>query len=153
MDNSLSSLQSLLGQIKVSIHRDLPEQIAPICGDAKQLEIVFLNLMKNAVQAMDGRNGGGENRLSLTGQEQDSSVFISVKDTGPGIAARDVGRIFEPYFTTKGHKGTGMGLYLSQQIVKAHGGSIEVRSEEGKGTEFIVRLPKHPTSGKKNEAA
>src|SRR5258708_4773581 len=56
MDNSLSSLQSLLGQIKVSIHRDLPEQIAPICGDAKQLEIVFLNLMKNAVQAIDRKS-------------------------------------------------------------------------------------------------
>jgi signal transduction histidine kinase len=67
---------------------------------------------------------------------------LKVKDSGPGIKRTEVGHLFEAYFTTKGSSGTGMGLFLSHQVVKAHGGSIDVRTEEGKGTEFTVRLPK-----------
>ena len=70
-------------------------------------------------------------------------MTASIKDSGPGIKRTDVGHLFEAYFTTKGSEGTGMGLFLSRQVIKAHGGSIDVKSEEGKGTEFIIRLPKY----------
>ena len=69
-------------------------------------------------------------------------MIASIKDSGPGIKRTDIGHLFEAYFTTKGSDGTGMGLFLSRQVIKAHGGSIDVKSEEGKGTEFIIRLPK-----------
>jgi len=148
---ALSALDHLLSQSAVKVHRDIPERLPAIQGYAKQLEIVFINLIKNAVEAMDkaetGNRGNGESALLvLSGSEQDGSVLISVKDTGEGIAAKDLGRIFELNFTTKGRRGTGMGLYLTQQIVKSHGGTIEVKSEIGKGTEFVVRLPKYAKS-------
>ena len=64
-----------------------------------------------------------------------------MEDTGRGIAPEDLPRIFEPFFTTKGNHGTGLGLAVSWGIVEAHGGSLEVRSETGRGTCFTLRLP------------
>jgi signal transduction histidine kinase len=139
LDRSLAELQSGARYGHVMIQRDLPVGLPAIYGDAKQLEIVFVNLIKNALQAMDGMSEG--QKLTLSAQENAGLIVISIEDTGPGIATKDLGRIFEPYYTTKGHKGTGMGLYLAQQIIKAHGGSIDVESVEGQGTEFIVKVP------------
>ena len=65
-----------------------------------------------------------------------------IKNVKDQVAKVGIGHLFEAYFTTKGSTGTGMGLFLSHQVIKAHGGTIEVQSEEGKGTEFIVKLPK-----------
>jgi len=142
IDSGLATFKSRLGQTDVSVRRDLPPDLPPVRSNEKQLEIVFINLIKNALDAMEG-DSKTRHALVVSGQVQNGSVLISVKDTGPGIAGKDLGRIFEPYYSTKGRKGTGMGLYLTHQIIKAHGGSIEVKSEEGKGTEFIVQLPKY----------
>jgi signal transduction histidine kinase len=139
VDNSLTHLRELVRQSKAEIRCVLPTGLAPVYGDAKQLEIVFINLIKNALQAIDDMGGAS---LIVSGQDKNDSVLVSIKDSGPGISAKVVQKIFEPNFTTKGHKGTGMGLYLAQQILKAHNGSVGVRSTEGKGTEFIVTLPK-----------
>jgi two-component system NtrC family sensor kinase len=146
LDNSLANARTLVGEINAEVKRDLPGDLPPVRSNAKQLEIVFTNLMKNALESMDGFKRSDPHQLCLSGREQNHSVQVSVRDTGAGIAARDLGRLFDPSFTTKGRKGMGMGLYLSQQIVKAHGGSIDVKSEEGRGTEFIVRLPKFETN-------
>jgi signal transduction histidine kinase len=140
INSSLVHLNSVIEHSDVTIQRSLPADLRPVQGDAKQLEIVLLNLLKNAIQAMDG---SGNATLTLSGHELDGAVILSIRDTGPGIALKDIPHIFEPYYTTKGHKGTGMGLYLAQQIIKAHGGSIEVASEPGRGTEFKLRLPKY----------
>jgi len=141
LDGSLVFLKSRLGQGSVAVYRDLAKNLSPVQSNEKQLEIVFINLIKNALDAMEGAKTGRPQTLRVAACEQNGSVLISVKDSGPGIATKDISRIFDPYYTTKGHKGTGMGLYLSQQIVKAHRGSIELKSEEGKGTEFIITLP------------
>jgi len=143
LDSGLATLEYRLGEGRDTVRKDLPHNLPAVHSNEKQLEIVFINLMKNALEAMEGVKSDQPHMLSLRGFEQNGSVMVSVKDTGAGISGRDVGRVFEPYFTTKGRRGTGMGLYLSQQIIKAHGGTIEVKSEEGKGTEFIVRLPKY----------
>jgi signal transduction histidine kinase len=144
LERSLDELKSVVHNSTVTVRRELPTGLPAIQGDPKQLEIVFINLIKNAFQAMDATINESGHTLTLSGQENNGSVLLSIKDTGAGIAMRDLGRIFEPYYTTKGHKGTGMGLYLAQQIVTAHGGSIEVRSAPGQGTEFVVRLPASP---------
>jgi len=141
LDSGLATLGSRLDHADVSVRKDLPHNLPAVNSNEKQLEIVFINLMKNALESMEIIEGGRPHTLSLMCYEQNGSVMISVKDTGAGISRKDMDRLFDPYFTTKGRRGTGMGLYLSQQIIKAHGGSIVVKSEEGKGTEFIVRLP------------
>jgi signal transduction histidine kinase len=143
LQNSLGLLEHLLRKMGIRLKTEFPATIAPIRGSAKQLEIVFVNLIKNAVEAMGNNPSAALARnLSLTGKEENNWIVVSVKDSGPGMKRTDIGHLFEAYFTTKGSAGTGMGLFLSHQVIKAHGGAIEVKSEEGQGTEFIIRLPK-----------
>ena len=98
---------------------------------------VFLNLLVNAGQAIDG-NG----TITVSTAAEGGEARICIEDTGCGIAAENLGRIFEPFFTTKpAGEGTGLGLAVSSSIVRRHGGRIEVASAVGRGTRFTVRLP------------
>ncbi len=110
----------------------------PILGDANQLEQVVLNLVTNAIQALDGRLG--EVVIAIEGR--DGGTKLSVSDDGPGIAEGDLPKVFEPFFTTKPEgKGTGLGLYITYGIVAEHGGRIEVTSDPGVRTAFSVWFP------------
>lgn len=107
--------------------------------DPDRLTQCFLNLYLNALQAME--KGG---RLTITSAvEAGARVVVEIRDTGPGIAAQDIGQIFDPYFTTK-PKGTGLGLAIVHKIVEAHRGQIKVRSTAGQGTVFWLTLPLPP---------
>jgi len=107
-----------------------------VTGDPERLQQLFLNLFLNAADVMPG---GGELRVELG--EKDGSVRVRVADTGVGISPSDLERIFEPFFTTKeaGH-GNGLGLMVCKGIVADHGGTIDVSSEPGAGTEFTILL-------------
>jgi signal transduction histidine kinase len=111
----------------------------PIIGDGRQLEQVFLNLILNARDAMPG---GG--RLTIDTFVDGGSVYARFADTGMGIAADDLPRILEPYFTTKKDRGTGLGLAICQRIVSQHGGEIQVVSEVGQGTVFTLQFSAVP---------
>ncbi len=144
LQNSIGLLDHVVRKSGTKIRTELPKVMSPIRGDAKQLEIVFVNLIKNATEAMSQNVSAGLSReIFIQGYEDGNWAVASVRDTGPGIKKTEFSHLFEAYFTTKGSSGTGMGLFLSRQVIKAHGGSIDVKSEEGKGTEFIIRLPKH----------
>lgn len=106
--------------------------------DADQLQQVFLNMFINAGQAMP--NGG---ILSITTElvEEQNAIRIVVEDTGTGISQENLERIFDPFFSTKSQKGFGLGLSVSYGIIRNHGGSVDVQSEEGKGTRFTIYLP------------
>jgi two-component system sensor histidine kinase FlrB len=110
-----------------------------ITGSRKALGGALLNLLENAVQACEGRTErSAEVRLSaLTAARQ---LRVSVRDTGGGIAPEAQARIFEPFFTTRG-QGTGLGLAIALGVVRAHGGTIEVSSMPGEGSEFVMWLP------------
>jgi len=121
--------------------RDLPK----VKMDFSQMHQVFLNLFLNAIQAMPN---GGELKIKADSFETASLinprkdyVRISISDTGRGIPARDVNKIFDPFFTTR-PKGIGLGLSITYQIIKKHGGSIRVESKVDKGATFILTLPK-----------
>jgi signal transduction histidine kinase len=108
-------------------------------GNAVQLAQVFVNLLVNAAQAMS--QGGGEIRLTTRVQDG-SRVVVEVRDTGCGIAPENLERIFEPFFTTKpAGEGTGLGLPISHEILRALGGELSVESTVGVGTTFRVLLP------------
>lgn len=105
--------------------------------DPHDFQQVILNLFINAIQAM---NGGGS--LGVVGYRKDSKVMIDVIDTGAGIAREDLGRVFDPFFTTKSPgEGTGLGLWLSYEIMKNYNGEITVESEVGKGSKFTLSFP------------
>jgi two-component system, sporulation sensor kinase E len=103
--------------------------------DRAQLKQAFYNLNRNALQAM--RAGG---ILRIRTETGESHVAISFIDTGHGISPEQIGRIFEPYYTTKS-EGTGLGLMIVQRIVREHGGTIDVESNTGRGTTVRIKLP------------
>jgi two-component system NtrC family sensor kinase len=134
---SLVEKQAAFHNIKVTM--ELDEQLPMVILDPSQIERVFLNLIINAADAM---NGNGELTLSTRHNRTKSCIEISVQDTGHGITEENMEKIFDPFFTTKetGH-GVGLGLAISYGIIKDHNGNISVESEEGKGTTFTVSFP------------
>ncbi len=123
-------------ELGVELVLDIPDGIPVIIGDRDQLEQVFLNLPVNGIEAM---KGGG--RLHVCAAREANDVKISFTDTGPGIPAQDIPRVFNPFYTTKS-SGTGLGLALSWSIIERHGGIIRVDNvTEAGGARFDVILP------------
>ena len=130
----------------VLLNKDLVPDLPPVLLDRQQIKQVLLNLFINAVEAM-GDHGGElivrTHRLSKAAD--DTWVQIEVTDTGCGISPADLEHIFDPFYTTKHEskerEGTGLGLTIVHQIVQEHGGHIEVKSEIGRGTTFLLNLP------------
>ncbi len=122
----------------IKVIEELDYDLTPLAGNANRLKQVFINLVMNALQAME--EGG---RLALrTAMLNPGEVQIQVADTGMGISEETMARIFEPFYTTKAPgEGTGLGLFITKQIVEALGGRIEVTSKAGKGTTFTIVLP------------
>lgn len=120
----------------------------PILVDTGHIKQAVLNLMLNAVQAMQpgqsaAPHAGPRELILKTERDEDGReplVRLHVIDTGPGMSPETLARIFEPYFTTKAG-GTGLGLPTTRRLVEAHGGAIDVRTEPGRGTDFTITLP------------
>ena len=129
----LMSIQ--LKETSIKLAEDF-SRMPPIKGDPDQLKQVFLNLVTNAIFAME-KSG----TLGIKTFPKDDFACVRISDTGKGIPPEIMGRIFEPFFTTKSEKGTGLGLSISYKIVQSHGGQFEVESEPGKGSSFTVKLP------------
>jgi two-component system NtrC family sensor kinase len=122
---------------RISIREELDQNLPEITGDQNQLQQVLLNLSLNACEAMPG---GGT--LTISTSAENDKVFVRLADTGCGISEEHLDDIFEPFFTTKPvGKGTGLGLSVSYGIVQQHGGTLEVESQEGKGTTLTIVLP------------
>jgi len=132
--------------IKVEAHLDpdLPDMI----GSEDQLQQVFMNLVSNAAEAVEAV-GGGRLRIATRHSLREDKLLVDFEDTGIGIPESNLSKLFEPFFTTKKKgKGVGLGLSVAYGIIQEHGGSIHVKSEEGKGTKFCVRFPLKPAPDK-----
>ncbi|MBA2370331.1 MAG: histidine kinase, partial [Chloroflexi bacterium] len=119
----------------------LPDVVA----SSDQLKQVILNLLLNAAESMP--EGG---TITVTTQVyrdagarflRSDAIQLQIRDTGTGIADEHMPHIFEPFFSTKGEKGTGLGLWVSNGMIQSHGGSLQVRSRLGVGTTFSITLP------------
>jgi len=139
----------------IEINMDLDESLPPVWMDENLVEQVIMNMLVNAEHSMQGggritvrtrllddhRHGGRDTAAVATAE-------LTIADTGCGIPAEDLQKIFDPFFTTKGvGKGTGLGLSVSHGTIEAHGGSIEVESTVGEGTEFRIYLPLEGSPG------
>ncbi len=120
----------------ITIELKVPDELPPVAGNANYLQQVFLNLLLNARDAMP-KGGNISINAALTGFH----IIIRVSDTGVGIEEGVLDKIFRPFFTTKGDKGTGLGLAVCHKIIGQHKGEIRVDSEVGKGTTFTIFLP------------
>jgi signal transduction histidine kinase len=137
VSEGLYFLESRCAKEGIVIIRELEDGLPQFLADQSQLYQVLVNLAVNAVQAMP--QGG---RLTIRTRSDADNVYLSVEDTGIGMTPEVQRQLFIPFFTTKDvGQGTGLGLAVVHGIVAAHGGSIAVRSEVGKGSTFEVRLP------------
>lgn len=137
-------IQRELPKKKIELQKELAPGLPKLLIDAKQVTQALLNVFKNSIYAMP--RGG---TITVATERADRCVRVMIKDTGRGIPQELLDKLFTPFFTTK-RKGSGLGLAVTDQIVKDHGGWIEVKSEEGKGTTFLLYLP---ISFKYNDAA
>jgi len=139
IEHTLGTLEHRFRIAGLELKTDLPEGLPLITADSKQLEQVFLNLALNAIQAM-AKGGVLIVKASLaTGGDR---IKIAFQDTGRGIPPEKMPLVFEPFYTTKEEgEGSGLGLAISHSIVEAHGGQMEVSSQPGEGTTFVLFLP------------
>ena len=136
LDNTLTILRHKLND-NITVHRNYDPALPMVNCRIGAINQVFLNLLDNAIQAI-----GEEGEIFITTSQAAGQVKISIRDTGIGMDEPTRQRVFEPFFTTKKvGEGTGLGLSISYGIVEQHGGSIEIKSSIGKGSEFIVSLP------------
>lgn len=128
----------LLAQRDIAVKRRFFDDLPPVLGSARMLEEVFMNLVMNAKDAMP--QGG---TLTVATAHEDGRIIAQVTDTGTGMPPEVQKRIFEAFFTTKGDRGSGLGLNICRQIIVDHGGQISVESEVGQGSTLTVRLPEY----------
>lgn len=142
LDLALEQVSLARGGPSVVVERRY-EATPPAAADPRRMEQVFVNLVANALDALDEAPPGRTRSLTLTVRpDGDGRVLVEIGDTGPGIPADALDRLFEPFFTTKAYgKGAGLGLSISRNIVQAHAGALEVSSVLGEGTTFRVALP------------
>jgi signal transduction histidine kinase len=123
----------------ISVNKHMDPELPPMVGDMGQLQQVFTNLFINAADAMDGK---GALRIKARFDADRNHFVIRVSDTGPGIPEALREKIFEIFFTTKpAGKGTGLGLTITKNIIKLHGGDVKIECPPEGGTTFIIELP------------
>ncbi|MBD3414536.1 MAG: GHKL domain-containing protein, partial [Candidatus Aminicenantes bacterium] len=139
VEKSLSIIETKTLFQNIKIKKKYSSSLPKITADSAQLQQVFINIILNAAEAMDGN---GSLTIETSVSRDNNQIHILFQDTGPGIPEEVKNRLFEPFFTTKEvGKGTGLGLAISYSIIRKHNGTIEVKSHEGEGSTFIVKLP------------
>jgi two-component system, NtrC family, sensor kinase len=141
VDDTLLLVGTQTSKTSLTVARRLAPGLPLIEGDATALQQVLMNLVLNAREAMGGRGEILVETDLISGPP--AHVRLTVRDTGPGIPAEVLPRIFDPFFTTK-PGGTGLGLSISYGIVREHGGTVDVHSEPGRGTTFVLSFPVSP---------
>ncbi len=145
IEDTLELLGRELRKYRVHVETQLGSDVAPALASGNQIQRVLINLLVNARQAMPD---GGSVLVGLENAADANEVVLTVRDSGTGIPREQLPHIFEPFFTTKsgpdetGKGGTGLGLAACKEVIDAHQGRIRVESTVGKGTAFIIRLPR-----------
>lgn len=137
LDDLINSTNTLLTELNIKFKYQILDDEMYINGDYNRLKQVFINLIKNSIEAIP-KNREGIIKLCINLKKD--NILISIEDNGIGISKNKINKIGEPFFTTK-EKGTGLGVRLSTEIIEQHNGSIKYVSKEGKGTKVIITLP------------
>jgi len=140
VETALTLVHSEMIEANIKLVKELPQATTKLRIDTIQIEQVILNLMQNAIEAMMHSNN--KRILSIYAYTKENSFFIDIEDTGVGFAEAQDTKIFQPFYTTKDH-GIGLGLSISNSIIEAHGGRLDVVSRLEVGTRFSIQLPYH----------
>ncbi len=137
LNQTLELLQSHTQTNNIEISKDFQSELPIIASDQSQLQQVFLNLINNAIDAVEK-----DGLIEVKTRKKDSQIVVAIKDNGPGIAKEHLKKVFDPFFTTKETgKGIGLGLSVSYNIIKKLGGTLKVESKISEGAVFSVKLP------------
>ena len=136
VNQTIDILSNFARANNIDIRTDLGADVPIIGGDQAKLQQVVLNLVTNAIDAI-----GKDGTITVRTRADESEISIVVADTGPGIPENLQKKVFDPFFTTKSGKGNGLGLWVSYSIIEKMGGALSLRSQEGQGAEFTIRLP------------
>ena len=146
IDSALETFRERLSRGGIELVRQLDGE-GSLRGDAEQLRRVIINLLGNAIDALDESHTPSPRiELSLGENLAGAEVWVRIKDNGPGIDAQGLQKIFSPFYTSKAN-GTGLGLAISRKLIDAHHGTLEARSQPGAGAEFLLTLPKRLAAG------
>jgi signal transduction histidine kinase len=133
-------LQDKLVEQRINVEVDIPRNLPEMWVDPELIRNCLFNFVTNAAQAMPN---GGKITLGAEHNDSDHTFMLTFSDEGSGLAPEEIDKIFQPYFTTK-EAGIGLGLAITERIIKEHGGSISAESEPGLGAKFVVVLPDGP---------
>jgi signal transduction histidine kinase len=135
-------MQGRANEAKVQLEHRFDQSIPPVMFDSEGIHRAVLNILTNALDAVEGNEETAGRVLVQTGYDPATrTVFVSIADNGPGIPADQLASIFNLFESTKGARGTGIGLPVSQKIIREHGGEIVVESEPGSGSTFTLEWP------------
>jgi two-component system, sensor histidine kinase and response regulator len=137
----LDIARPLLTTSQVAAQMGVRGTCGPIVGDLVQIRQAILNLIYNAVQAMESQEDG--KRLRVEAYTKDGMACVSIEDSGAGVPHEHQGRIFDSLYSTKGDKGTGLGLAVVRTVALRHSGNVHLEQEEGKGARFVLQFPLH----------
>jgi signal transduction histidine kinase len=144
IEEMISLVRSEASGYAISIHTELAPELPPVMADRVQLQQVFLNLVRNGIDAINETDTAGD--LTIGSQRNSSEqLLISIRDTGIGLPPERGDRIFDAFFTTKS-QGTGMGLSISRSIIESHGGRLWATGNPDRGTTFQFTLPIEPAA-------
>jgi two-component system NtrC family sensor kinase len=138
VNEALRFMQPYLKGELVEIRRHIDPDLPQLLMDRWEIIQAFVNLFRNAIEAMARTE---RKVLQATVTQETGAVRISISDTGAGIAPADLSRVFNPFFTTKGEMGTGLGLYIARRVIEEHNGTIAVQTTES-GTTFTIAFPR-----------
>jgi two-component system sensor histidine kinase HydH len=142
VDSALETFRDRVARSGIRLEREI-DGVGEIRGDAEKLRRVVINLVSNAIDAIDeSRRGGGRVTIGVGENLAGTQVWLRVADDGPGLDAEALRRIWSPFYTSKAH-GTGLGLPICRKLVEAHAGTLEASSQPGGGADFIAVFPKH----------
>ncbi|MET0330343.1 MAG: PAS domain S-box protein [Dyella sp.] len=140
IDDAVLLVQREATRLQINLRRHYTQPLPRLLGDRVQLQQVVINLLVNALQAIDSITGGARQIVIQARTEGDGKLYVGIVDSGPGITANDLDRLFTAFFSTKA-QGMGMGLSICRTIIQAHGGRIWASSEPGQGSVFQFVLP------------
>jgi signal transduction histidine kinase len=142
IERAISLIQHRLDESKIAISNSLPLQTPQVFGDATEIQQVFLNLLMNAIDAVNAHTSKHEKKIDIFCESNAKTIDISIRDTGAGMGQEQLNRAFDMFYTTKDPgKGTGLGLTVAYNIIQNHNGKINIQSDRDKGTEVRISLP------------
>jgi len=139
--NVANSMETRIRAANIQFKTDLPRQLGKICVDVERLRAAMINILENAMEACIEDSRPHDHAIEFSATVCNSDLIFEIADNGPGIEKPDIQNVFQLFYSSKGKRGTGIGLFMTRQVIQQHGGTIRVESEPGKGARFIVTIP------------